>query len=84
MWAAKIATMRGHEVTLYEKENGLGGQVAIAMKGGRQGRIRGHYQKRTEPATEAESAYHTESIGYRRFYFATESRCSDHCNRIEA
>jgi thioredoxin reductase len=33
MWAAKIATMRGHQVTLYEKENGLGGQVAIAMKG---------------------------------------------------
>jgi mycofactocin system FadH/OYE family oxidoreductase 2 len=33
MWAAKIATMRGHEVTLYEKENVLGGQVAIAMKG---------------------------------------------------
>ncbi|MGD0232326.1 MAG: FAD-dependent oxidoreductase, partial [Syntrophorhabdales bacterium] len=33
MWAAKIATMRGHKVTLYEKENALGGQVAIAMKG---------------------------------------------------
>ena len=33
MWAAKIATMRGHQVTLYEKENALGGQVAIAMKG---------------------------------------------------
>ena len=33
MWAAKIATMRGHEVTLYEKESALGGQVAIAMKG---------------------------------------------------
>jgi mycofactocin system FadH/OYE family oxidoreductase 2 len=33
MWAAKIATMRGHDVTLYEKENALGGQVVIAMKG---------------------------------------------------
>ncbi len=33
MWAAKIATMRGHAVTLYEKEDILGGQVAIAMKG---------------------------------------------------
>lgn len=33
MWAAKVATMRGHEVTLYEKEDALGGQVAIAMKG---------------------------------------------------
>ncbi len=33
MWAAKIASMRGHEVTLYEKEDALGGQVAIAMKG---------------------------------------------------
>jgi mycofactocin system FadH/OYE family oxidoreductase 2 len=33
MWAAKIATMRGHQVTLYETENILGGQVAIAMKG---------------------------------------------------
>ncbi|MGD0231992.1 MAG: mycofactocin system FadH/OYE family oxidoreductase 2 [Syntrophorhabdales bacterium] len=33
MWAAKIAAMRGHKVTLYEKENTLGGQVAIAMRG---------------------------------------------------
>jgi len=33
MWAAKIAAMRGHDVTLYEKENALGGQIAIAMKG---------------------------------------------------
>lgn len=33
MWAAKIATLRGHQVTLFEKENALGGQVAIAMKG---------------------------------------------------
>jgi len=33
MWAAKIAFMRGHNVTLYEKESALGGQVAIAMKG---------------------------------------------------
>jgi pyruvate/2-oxoglutarate dehydrogenase complex dihydrolipoamide dehydrogenase (E3) component len=33
MWAAKIATMRGHQVTLFEKEDALGGQVAIAMKG---------------------------------------------------
>ncbi|MCX7698720.1 MAG: mycofactocin system FadH/OYE family oxidoreductase 2 [Candidatus Goldbacteria bacterium] len=33
MWAAKIATIRGHNVTLFEKEDHLGGQVAIAMKG---------------------------------------------------
>jgi thioredoxin reductase len=33
MWAAKIAAMRGHAVTLYEKEDDLGGQVFIAMKG---------------------------------------------------
>ena len=33
MWAAKIAAMRGHHVTLYEKEAALGGQVDIAMKG---------------------------------------------------
>jgi thioredoxin reductase len=33
MWAAKIAAMRGHQVALYEQENALGGQVAIAMKG---------------------------------------------------
>ena len=33
MWAAKIATWRGHQVALYEKEDALGGQVAIAMKG---------------------------------------------------
>lgn len=33
MWAAKTAAARGHQVTLYEKENVLGGQVAIAMKG---------------------------------------------------
>jgi len=33
MWAAKTAGQRGHDVTLYEKEDALGGQVAIAMKG---------------------------------------------------
>jgi mycofactocin system FadH/OYE family oxidoreductase 2 len=33
MWAAKIATLRGHDVTLYEREIALGGQVNIAMKG---------------------------------------------------
>jgi len=33
MWAAKTATMRGHDVTLYEKDHALGGQVLIAMKG---------------------------------------------------
>ena len=33
MWAAKIAALRGHDVTLYEKEEYLGGQVLIAMKG---------------------------------------------------
>jgi mycofactocin system FadH/OYE family oxidoreductase 2 len=33
MWAAKTAKLRGHDVTLYEKESALGGQIAIAMKG---------------------------------------------------
>ena len=33
MWAAKIATLRGHEVTLYERGEELGGQVLIAAKG---------------------------------------------------
>ena len=33
MWAAKIATLRGHEVTLYEKADELGGQVLLAAKG---------------------------------------------------
>ena len=29
MWAAKIATLRGHHVVLYEKEGALGGQVPL-------------------------------------------------------
>ena len=33
MWAAKIATMRGHDVTLYERAAELGGQVLLAAKG---------------------------------------------------
>ncbi|MFH1833768.1 MAG: NAD(P)-binding protein, partial [bacterium] len=33
MWAAKIATLRGHDVTLSEKAEELGGQVVLAMKG---------------------------------------------------
>ena len=33
MWAAKTAKLRGHDVTLYEKEQVLGGQINIAMKG---------------------------------------------------
>jgi mycofactocin system FadH/OYE family oxidoreductase 2 len=33
MWAAKTARQRGHDVTLYEKESSLGGQINIAMKG---------------------------------------------------
>jgi mycofactocin system FadH/OYE family oxidoreductase 2 len=33
MWAAKIATLRGHDVTLYEKAGELGGQVLLAAKG---------------------------------------------------
>jgi mycofactocin system FadH/OYE family oxidoreductase 2 len=33
MWAAKTAKLRGHDVTLYEKESVLGGQITIAMKG---------------------------------------------------
>jgi mycofactocin system FadH/OYE family oxidoreductase 2 len=33
MWAAKVATLRGHDVTLYEKAEELGGQVLLAAKG---------------------------------------------------
>jgi len=33
MWAAKVAKMRGHDVTLYEKEGVLGGQLNIAIRG---------------------------------------------------
>ncbi len=33
MWAAKIATMRGHGVVLYEEKEELGGQVLLAAKG---------------------------------------------------
>lgn len=33
MWAAKMAGRRGHEVDLYERNEQLGGQVLIAMKG---------------------------------------------------
>jgi mycofactocin system FadH/OYE family oxidoreductase 2 len=33
MWAAKTALLRGHDVTLYEKETILGGQLTLAMKG---------------------------------------------------
>ncbi len=33
MEAARVAAMRGHQVTLYEKEPELGGQVNIAKKG---------------------------------------------------
>lgn len=33
MWAAKIATLRGHDVTLYEKGEEMGGQVLLAAKG---------------------------------------------------
>jgi thioredoxin reductase len=33
MEAARVAAMRGHQVTLYEKEGELGGQINIAKKG---------------------------------------------------
>jgi mycofactocin system FadH/OYE family oxidoreductase 2 len=33
MWAAKMAAQRGHDVTLYDRNQELGGQVLIAMKG---------------------------------------------------
>jgi len=33
MWAAKVATLRGHDVTLYEKGDELGGQVLMAARG---------------------------------------------------
>lgn len=33
MWAAKMAGRRGHDVTLYDRNDTLGGQVLTAMKG---------------------------------------------------
>ncbi|HXV21402.1 MAG TPA: mycofactocin system FadH/OYE family oxidoreductase 2 [Desulfuromonadales bacterium] len=33
MWAAKMAGRRGHQVTLYDRNETLGGQVLTAMKG---------------------------------------------------
>lgn len=33
LWAAKMAGRRGHQVTLYDKNEALGGQVLTAMKG---------------------------------------------------
>ena len=33
MWAAKMAGRRGHEVTLFDRGDALGGQVRTAMKG---------------------------------------------------
>jgi len=33
MWAAKMAGRRGHDVTLFDKNDSLGGQVRTAMKG---------------------------------------------------
>ncbi|RNC64944.1 MAG: mycofactocin system FadH/OYE family oxidoreductase 2 [Desulfuromonadales bacterium] len=33
MWAAKMAGRRGHQVTLYDRNEALGGQVITAMKG---------------------------------------------------
>lgn len=33
MWAAKMAARRGHDVSLYDKNEALGGQVLTAMKG---------------------------------------------------
>uniref|UniRef100_A0A831U6C9 Mycofactocin system FadH/OYE family oxidoreductase 2 n=1 Tax=Geobacter metallireducens TaxID=28232 RepID=A0A831U6C9_GEOME len=33
MWAAKMAGRRGHSVTLYDRNEALGGQVLTAMKG---------------------------------------------------
>jgi mycofactocin system FadH/OYE family oxidoreductase 2 len=33
MWAAKMAGRRGHDVTLYDRKDVLGGQVLTAMKG---------------------------------------------------
>ena len=33
LWAAKMAGQRGHDVTLYDRNEEVGGQVLIAMKG---------------------------------------------------
>jgi mycofactocin system FadH/OYE family oxidoreductase 2 len=39
MEAARVAAMRGHRVTLYEKESELGGQINIAKRGAGRGEI---------------------------------------------
>ncbi len=39
MEVARVAAMRGHRVTLYEKEKELGGQINIAKKGSGRGEI---------------------------------------------
>ncbi len=41
MEAARVAAMRGHNVTLYEKEGELGGQINIAKRGAGRGEIGG-------------------------------------------
>jgi NADPH-dependent 2,4-dienoyl-CoA reductase/sulfur reductase-like enzyme len=33
MWASKMAARRGHRVDLYDRNEELGGQIRIAMKG---------------------------------------------------
>jgi 2,4-dienoyl-CoA reductase-like NADH-dependent reductase (Old Yellow Enzyme family)/thioredoxin reductase len=39
MEAARVAALRGHEVTLYEKDGELGGQVRTAVKGPGKGKL---------------------------------------------
>jgi thioredoxin reductase len=39
MEAARVAAMRGHRVTLYEKEEDLGGQINLAKRGSGRGEI---------------------------------------------
>ena len=41
MEAARVAAMRGHQVTLYEKESELGGQINIAKRGAGRAEIGG-------------------------------------------
>ena len=56
MWAAKMASLRGNQVTLYEKGDDLGGQVLMAAKGAGRDEFGGHRAQRAQPAGPSEGA----------------------------
>ena len=66
MWAAKIATLRGHDVTLYEKGDELGGQVLLAAKGAGRDEFGVHRAQRAQAAGRARGARGVRRRGHRR------------------